>query len=125
MSATVAADIEGRKHMFGITLDFERSFEHSRAMHRTYVRRRLTVLVALIGVTVALGGQMARALVVAPTPVSSRTYVVEPGDTLWSIASMIAPDHDPRAVVLEIERVNEAAADGLVPGQTLTIPPPS
>jgi Tfp pilus assembly protein FimV len=57
--------------------------------------------------------------------VSSRTYVVEPGDTLWSIASMIAPDHDPRAVVLEIERVNEDAADGLVPGQTLAIPSPS
>ena len=125
MRATVAADMERRKHMFGITLDFERSFEHRVAMHRTYVRRRLSVLVALIGLTMTLGGQMARALVAAPTPVSSRTYVVEPGDTLWSIASMIAPDHDPRAVVLEIERVNEAAADGLVPGQTLTIPPPS
>lgn len=125
MSATVAADMEGRKHMFGITLDFERSFEHRVLMHRTYVRRRLTVLVALVGLTMVLGGQMARALVAVPTPVPSRTYVVEPGDTLWSIASMIAPDHDPRAVVIEIEAVNEAAADGLVPGQTLTIPSPS
>jgi nucleoid-associated protein YgaU len=125
MSATVAADIEGRKHMFGISLDFERSFEHSVDMHRTYVRRRLTVLVAVIGLTMVLGAQMARALVATPLPASSRTYVVEPGDTLWSIASMIAPDHDPRAVVLEIERVNEDAADGLVPGQTLAIPSPS
>jgi nucleoid-associated protein YgaU len=125
MSATVAADIEGRKHMFGISLDFERSFEHNVDMHRTYVRRRLTVLVAVIGLTMVLGAQMARALVATPLPASSRTYVVEPGDTLWSIASMIAPDHDPRAVVLEIERVNEDAADGLVPGQTLAIPSPT
>ncbi len=125
MSATVAADIEGRKHMFGIPLDFERSFEHSWDMHRTYVRRRLTVLVAVTGLTMVLGAQMARALVATRIPASSRTYVVEPGDTLWSIASMIAPDHDPRAVVLEIERVNEDAADGLVPGQTLAIPSPS
>lgn len=125
MDATVAVDVGGRKHMFGITLDFERSFEHHVAMHRTYVRRRLTALVALVGLTMVLGGQMARALVAVPPPVPSRTYVVEPGDTLWSIASMIAPDHDPRAVVLEIERVNEAVADGLVPGQTLAIPSPS
>lgn len=111
--------------MFGIVLDFERSFGQASSMHRTYVRRRLTVLLTLIGLMMVVGGQMARALVADRTPVPSHTYVVEPGDTLWSIASMIAPARDPRAVVLEIERVNEAAAEGLVPGQTLTIPPTS
>jgi LysM domain len=125
MSATVSAEADGCKRMFGSLLDFERSFEHAASVHRTYVRRRLTVLLTLIGLMMAVGGQMARALVAEPIPVSSRTYVVEPGDTLWSIASMIAPGHDPRSVVLEIERVNDAAAEGLVPGQTLTIPSPS
>lgn len=83
------------------------------------------MLLTLIGLVMAVGGQVARALVAEPIPVASRTYVVEPGDTLWSIASMIAPGHDPRAVVLEIEHVNAGAAEGLVPGQTLTIPSPA
>ncbi len=125
MSATVSAESYGCKRMFGIALDFERSFDHAPPVYRTYVRRRLTVLLTLIGLVMAVGGQVARALVAEPIPVSSRTYVVEPGDTLWSIASMIAPGHDPRAVVLEIERVNAAAAERLVPGQTLTIPSPA
>lgn len=125
MSATVSAETYGCKRMFGIVLDFERSFDHAPPVHRTYVRRRLTVLLTLIGLVMAVGGQVARALVAEPIPVASRTYVVEPGDTLWSIASMIAPGHDPRAVVLEIEHVNAGAAEGLVPGQTLTIPSPA
>ena len=32
-------------------------------------------------------------------PAPSIHYVVEPGDTLWSIARRVAPGHDPRPVV--------------------------
>ncbi len=128
MSATVAADAAGCKHMFGTTLDFERSFGEPKAMHRTYVRRRLTVFATATVLVMALGGPMARALGVVSdplVPVSSSSYVVRHGDTLWSIASRIAPDRDPREVIAELERRNEAATGGLVPGQVLSIPSPS
>ncbi|HET6714627.1 MAG TPA: LysM peptidoglycan-binding domain-containing protein [Actinomycetota bacterium] len=95
-------------------------------MHRTYVRRRLVVIVTTIGIMLALGGQAARGLAGDPLePAVSRTYVVRQGDTLWSIAARLAPDRDPRAVILELERLNESAIDGLVPGRSLSIPPSS
>ncbi|MGZ8580283.1 MAG: LysM peptidoglycan-binding domain-containing protein [Actinomycetota bacterium] len=97
-------------------------------MHRTYVRRRFAVFATATVLVMALGGPMARGLGVVSdplVPVSSRSYVVRPGDTLWSIAFRIAPDRDPREVIAELERRNEAATGGLAPGQVLSIPSPS
>ena len=39
-------------------------------------------------------------------PVAGQRYVVQPGDTLWSIATDIAPDDDPRAVVDALREAN-------------------
>lgn len=55
-------------------------------------------------------------------PAMSRTYVVRPGDTLWSIAERLRPGSDPRPLVDAIARVNGVSAGGLVPGQSLRIP---
>ena len=41
----------------------------------------------------------------APLP-QGATYVVRPGDTLWSIAALIDPDHDVREVVDELADLN-------------------
>ena len=85
----------------------------------TRVRRRR--LVALVAVVV-----LAFALVVAvravsglasvdssprPEPISATEYVVQPGDTLWSIAGRIAPDDDPRAVVDALRAANGGRAE--------------
>jgi Tfp pilus assembly protein FimV len=58
----------------------------------------------------------------APTLVSSRSYVVRPGDSLWSIAGAVAPDRDPREVIHDLDALNEAPVDRLTPGMVLTIP---
>ena len=51
-----------------------------------------------------------------------RTYVVRPGDTLWSIAARVAgPGADPRPVVDELERDNRLGAS-ITPGEVLRIP---
>lgn len=47
------------------------------------------------------------------------TVTVRPGDTLWSIASRIAPGTDPRAEVDALQRINHLAGVDLAPGQVL------
>lgn len=50
------------------------------------------------------------------------TVTVMPGDTLWSIASSIAPAADPREVIGEIARLNLLPSGQLQIGQELAIP---
>jgi LysM repeat protein len=50
-------------------------------------------------------------------------YVVEDGDTLWSIAQQVAPGQDPRPVVDGLIEANDVR-DGLQVGQELSIPVP-
>jgi hypothetical protein len=54
-------------------------------------------------------------------PAPRVTYVVEPGDTLWSIAHRVAPGQDPRPVVDRLIEANDVHG-GLRVGQELSIP---
>ena len=47
------------------------------------------------------------------------TVVVRPDDTLWSIATRVAPDRDPRVVVSELERRNDLTDPTVHVGQVL------
>jgi hypothetical protein len=87
-----------------------------------YRRRRLAAAVVGLGL-VAVVGQASAALGGSSlAPVERRpqvqTVVVEPGDTLWSIARRVAPDADPREVVDAL--VDARGTAQLVPGETLT-----
>lgn len=50
------------------------------------------------------------------------SVVVEPGDTLWSVAGGVAGDRDVREVVDEIQTLNGLRSADLVPGQVLALP---
>lgn len=93
-------------------------------------RRRLAVGAMVAGLVVllalplsALGGEPVTA---APKPlVGSRpghpvTYVVQPGDTLWSIATRLSPDGDPRPLVAQMEAGLGSAT--IEPGQRIVLP---
>jgi hypothetical protein len=56
-------------------------------------------------------------------PAPRVTYVVQPGDTLWSIARRVAPGQDPRPVVDGLIEANDIRG-GLQTGQELSIPVP-
>ena len=56
-------------------------------------------------------------------PAPRVTHVVEPGDTLWSIARRVAPGQDPRPVVDGLIAANDLRG-GLQAGQELSIPVP-
>jgi hypothetical protein len=84
-------------------------------------------VLVLAGVVVALAaGLLALAAASAPhAPAAGprpATVTVATGDTLWSIASRVAPGRDPRAEVVALERANHLAGPGIVPGQVLRVP---
>ena len=111
--------------MFGSGLDIEHPFGHDASMGRTCVRRRrLVALCAAIGLAGVLSGPVANAVGVGGAPEAEvfRTYVVRPGDTLWSIATRLEPSTDPRLVIDAITSANGVDPGALVPGRQLSIP---
>ena len=88
-----------------------------------YRRRRLAVLglalVLLAVVSMALQQLIPGSTAADPRPVARVSVVVAPGDTVWSIATSLAPDDDPRPVVDAIVAANGGSA--LVPGQRLEL----
>jgi hypothetical protein len=79
----------------------------------------VTLLVGAISARFAGGGHPSSA-VGAPSPIASSLYVVQPGDTLWSIAAAVAPDTDVR---LTVDRLVEANGEApLTVGQRIVLP---
>ena len=95
-------------------------------MARTRVRRRRLALTVLILVLTAfLVGPLSDALVAGAEVrrAPHRTYVVRPGDTIFSIASrQVSDGTDPRPMVDAIESENDIEPGQLIPGQALLIP---
>ena len=86
-------------------------------MFDVYLRRRIAFL-AVFGVLLTGG------LRFATPPSGARPtvqYTVQPGDTLWSIASA-GNAGDPRAGVAAIRHVNDLASDTIRPGDVLLLP---
>jgi Tfp pilus assembly protein FimV len=93
--------------------------------HRTaavYWRRRFVAVALGLGLVVVVGQASAALGGSSLAPAERRpqveTVVVEPGDTLWSIAQRLAPGSDPRDVVDALVQARGTTA--LLPGETLT-----
>lgn len=98
-----------------------------------YARRRLAALLVLAAVLAVLsfavrlvpatlGGVPSRAPEAVPglsAADSSLVVVVQPGDTLWTIARRLAPGADPRALVDRLAAANGGAQ--LVVGQRIIV----
>jgi nucleoid-associated protein YgaU len=108
--------------MFDSVLDIEQAFGDGQSMGRARVRRRRAAVVLVAIALSMVAPAVARAVSDGHGQEGSTTYVVQAGDTLWSIARRQAPGEDPRVVVDAIARANGIDADGLVPGQQLSLP---
>jgi nucleoid-associated protein YgaU len=99
-----------------------------RARTRVHLTRRGRLVLAALAAVVALavaGLLMTRTTSTAaqrPEPVGERSIVVQPGQTLWSIAKDVAPDRDIREVIYEIRRINGLDTAMVRSGQTLVLP---
>jgi LysM repeat protein len=85
---------------------------------RAVVLTFLLALASLASVVLFTTASRADNPPVGPAP----TVVVQPRDTLWSIATRVSSGHDPHAVIAEIRELN--GLDGYVvqPGDTLILP---
>src|SRR5215211_311699 len=133
MNRTLAARLARSKHQFDVVdvVDSEQVFGQDRGLieqvfpiHPTAPRptrevnrmRARVLAIVLVVPGLARGDGPDR-------PAPRVTYVVEPGDTLWSIARRVAPDRDPRPVVDGLIEANDVRG-GLQIGQELSIPVP-
>ena len=85
-------------------------------------RRGWAVAVLAVGIALAGALWLAHSSAMAssaPHRSPPSTVVVRPDDTLWSIATRIAPDRDPRAVVSELEQRNDLTGPTVQVGQVL------
>lgn len=89
----------------------------------------------LAAAAVAAGLGAVRGAVGSPavsSPITTRVesdaypaWTVQPGDTLWAIASNSRPQTDPRATVLVLRELNDLGTDRpLQPGQVILLPMP-
>jgi nucleoid-associated protein YgaU len=93
---------------------------------RLTARGRLVVavlgLTAVTGVAAGVGPWSGGAPAAGLHLEGQSSVVVQPGDTLWSIASPVAGDDDVRDVVRSIQQVNGLRGTTLVPGEVLRLP---
>jgi len=83
-------------------------------------------MVAVTAAIVAVVAQGAQALgpvdAIPGSKAKPGRYVVQQGDSLWSIAVDVGRGRDPRIVVEAIARANGVDAGHIVPGQLLVVP---
>jgi nucleoid-associated protein YgaU len=86
-------------------------------------RAVLLVLVAIPVIAIALAfGLSAGGATATGSSVPLSTVTVQPGQTLWQLATKVAPQSDPRDVINDIMSVNRLATATIQPGEKLEIP---
>lgn len=76
----------------------------------------------MVGAVLALAGTGFAVVAHGSSPRPDTTVVVQPGDTLWSIATEHYPSDDVRVRVEDIERANGLQGPVIQVGQTLVLP---
>lgn len=89
---------------------------------RIVVGGLLTVLTAAVFAFIAV---VSAPQAVASNEASAADFgyvVVQPGESLWSVATQIDPSSDPRDVIAEIVRLNQLDGSGIIAGQPIAVP---
>jgi LysM repeat protein len=107
----------------------EVSLRRQRRALRRHRQHRTAAIVAVAGaiglLSLPLGSLAGRPLAVHPAAATAAsagaiTYVVQPGDTLWSIAARFDHSGDPRALAEQLQAQSGSA--NVLPGERLLVP---
>jgi hypothetical protein len=85
-------------------------------------RGLLALVLALVMVALVVAGALRATAASTEVPTGWTTTVVQPGDTLWSLASSRAKGEDPRSLIAQIKTTNGLTGSGVVSGQRLLLP---
>ncbi len=97
------------------------------APRRLRLTRRGRIVVAILAVLAVCGlfvagASTAQASGPASAHGSAAQVIVQPGDTLWSIAQSADPNADARAIVQQILQANRLTDPNITAGQRLWVP---
>jgi hypothetical protein len=87
-------------------------------------RGRLVLVMTVMMIAVIAGFTIGRGSSLAASGARhhQQRVLVEPGETLWSVAARVAPHDDPRLVVADIEALNHLSGGEVEAGQQLLVP---
>jgi LysM repeat protein len=85
-------------------------------------RGRLVLLALLIVLVGSLTAAVALPSQAAAPAGPARVVVVQPGDSLWTVAQRYRPGADPVRAMDELARANGLTGSTLQPGEELTLP---
>ena len=110
----------------GVTTAVSTPAPQPRAAVRLTRRGRLTLTLTFLGLLlaamVAVGGSWATASLGGGEPTPVRVVEVQPGDTLYGIASSVAEPGEVRAMVYRIQELNSLPTATIAEGQKLAVP---
>jgi LysM repeat protein len=85
------------------------------SFHKFFINMMILAIVIITGIfCISLGAS-------ATQNHKIETITVQSGDTLWSIAANIAPDHDPRQIIAQLQYLNHLDGSVLESGQNLKV----
>jgi LysM repeat protein len=82
----------------------------------------LPIALALIGLSLNGGGATATSVSSASSQSTVTTVTVEAGQSLWAVASVIAPSSPTADVVADLMAINALESASVQPGQQLIVP---
>ncbi len=85
-------------------------------------RLAITMLAALVLVGGGVAGAQNALAGDGATSTGTATVVVQPGESLWSIAGEAVPGADRRDVIIDIQQLNGLTTSQVSAGQTLIVP---
>lgn len=103
---------------------------HTTATVRLRLTHRGRVVFGVLGVLLALAAIGAALLLGSPQAVATAEessaefgyVIVQPGASLWSVATELDPQADPRDIVAELVRLNQMGGSGVQAGQPIAVP---
>jgi len=95
---------------------------HSSRVRLTKRGRRVVASLVLLPLAATMWFTAGKGAVAQGTKPTTRTVVVQPGQSLWGIAQAVAPKADPRETIYKIKQLNQLADSSLSPGQAVIVP---